>query len=56
MKSYLFVCTSMLIWMVGCQLVKNNYPDDNPVEESIEDVIENKTGINVDFTGRTPEK
>jgi hypothetical protein len=31
------------------------YPD-NPLEELAEDFIEKETGINVDFTGSTPEK
>lgn len=31
------------------------YPDDNNVEEFVEDAIMLKTGVDVDFTGSTPE-
>ncbi len=33
-----------------------NYKDDNPVEEAVEKVIEEKTGIDVDLTPSSPEQ
>ena len=38
----------------SCSFIRE-YPD-NPIEEAIEDVIEEKSGIKVDFTGSTQEK
>lgn len=31
------------------------YPNDNFVEEEIEEVIMQKSGVNIDFTGSSPE-
>lgn len=33
-----------------------NYPQDNIVEEIIEEIIESKTGLDIDLTPRSPEK
>ena len=30
--------------------------DDNPIEEFMEAALERKTGVNLDFTPRSPEK
>lgn len=35
----------------GCQLI----PPDNGAEEALENFILQETGVNVDFTGDTPE-
>lgn len=31
------------------------YPDDNPIEEAVEDIILEKTGVDVDFSGDSKE-
>lgn len=36
---------------VGCTM----YPDDNLLEEEIEEVIMQKSGVNIDFSGRSKE-
>jgi hypothetical protein len=35
---------------VGCTCWWKNYPADNPIEEIIEDLIEDETGIDIDFS------
>ena len=47
-----FIILTTLYFMMGCQL----YLDDNPLEEYLEEVIQDNTGIEVDFSGRSPEK
>lgn len=34
----------------------SNYPNDNPIEEVIEKMIEKNTGINIDLSPDSPEK
>jgi len=42
--------------VVGCNWkVWKNYPQDNIVEEIIEEVIESKTGLDIDLSPSTPE-
>ncbi len=42
--------------IVGCNWkVWKNYPQDNIVEEIIEEVIESKTGLEIDLSPSTPE-
>lgn len=41
----------VLFSLYGC----SSYPDDNFVEEAIEEKIMEKTGINLDFTGHSEE-
>ncbi len=53
-----FCLISVLVafcWQVGCTVMKKYYPDDNPIEEAVEDVIREETGINADLSGRSPE-
>lgn len=40
----------------GIKIVDQTYPDDNIVEEGIEDWIEEKTTMQFDFSPDTPEK
>lgn len=42
-----------LLFLSSCTFL-NRYPD-NPLEEIVEDVIEEQTGVEVDFTGSSPE-
>lgn len=44
----------LLFLMTSCSYLMF-WEDDNPVEETIEDVIRRKTGVDIDFTGKTPE-
>lgn len=44
----------ILFLVSSCSLI-NKYPD-NPIEEGIEDLIEDYTGAKVDITGSTIEK
>lgn len=39
----------------SCQIIKH-YPEDNIVEEMVEEVIKGKTGIGIDLTPSTKEK
>ena len=41
------------LFLGGCSLL-SQYPD-SVIEERVEDFIEEETGIEVDFTGSTPE-
>jgi hypothetical protein len=41
--------------LCSCSLIKQ-YPDDNIVEESVEKIIENETGLDVDLTPFSKEK
>ena len=45
--------------IVGIMLVKQYWPsyvEDNVIEERLEDVIKDKTGIETDLTPHSPEK
>lgn len=44
-----------LCMISGCSLLKK-YPQDNIVEEIVEDAIEKETGIDIDLSPLTPEK
>lgn len=47
-------CAVMMI--IGCmQDYIHRYPQDNIVEEIAEEVVKNKTGIDIDFSPFTPE-
>lgn len=48
LMSILSMCTS-------CSIM-NHYKDDNDVEEFLEDVIKDKTGVDIDISPLTPEK
>jgi uncharacterized metal-binding protein len=39
----------------GIKIIENNYPQDNPIEEKIEDFIETFSGLDVDLSPETPE-
>ena len=43
-----------LPWLTSCSAVKN-YPSDNIIEEFVEAVIEDKTGIDIDLTPMSEE-
>lgn len=51
-----FITSYMILPMIlsGCSLF-DALPDDNFVEEYIEDVIEEQTGVEIDFTGDSEE-
>lgn len=38
-----------------CSFIKK-YPQDNVIEEYLEDLLESKTGLDLDFSPATPEK
>lgn len=38
------------------KIIKEIYPDDNAVEEKIEEWLKNKLGIDIDLTPSSPEK
>lgn len=40
----------------GFEIIRENYPDDNAYEEALEKWIFEKTGVEVDITGRSKEK
>ena len=42
-------------WISSCTIVKN-YEDDNFLEEALEEVIEAKTGLEIDLTPYSPEE
>lgn len=41
--------------VVACSKIYNNYTPDNPVEELVEDIIEAKTGLDLDLSPSSPE-
>lgn len=44
------------IAIVGCNLkFWKNYNEDNIIEEMVEDIIEHRTGIDIDLSPQTPE-
>ena len=48
----------ILILFCGCEQIKflsEIYPDDNPIEEAVEEVIKEETGIDLDLSFTTPE-
>ena len=48
-----------LLLMDGCSWIDNlleNYKHDNFVEEIIEDIIENETGLDIDLSYTSPEE
>ena len=52
----LFVGT---VWFTSCDRLTSivkNYPQDNPAEELIEDIIENVTGLKLDLSPNSEEK
>lgn len=53
----LVILIVILILISGCHKLNEyfNLPDDNQIEQGIEDVIENETGLVVDFTPNSPE-
>ncbi len=49
------IISFMLVPMfAGCQYL-SWFPDDNRLEEYVEDVIYEETGVQVDFSGDSPE-
>jgi hypothetical protein len=46
----------ILLFTTVTKLIWKDYPDDNPVEEVIEFVIEKETGHKVDLTPESPEE
>ncbi len=48
-----FLC--VISFLIGCQLAESKFSHDNYLEEALEDVIQQESGISVDFTGRSPE-
>lgn len=54
----LLVSAFIISIVMSCSTVKgflNNYPDDNIIEELAEGVLDNQTGIDLDFTPWSPE-
>lgn len=46
---------SLLILLFSCDSWDENYPADNPVEEIAEQIIFQKTGLDLDLSPNTPE-
>jgi len=57
-KIYLAVTFCFLLFLVSCVMFDNDghYIDDNKIEEEFEDIIEEHTGIEIDFSGESQEK
>ncbi len=41
--------------MIGCHFLMDDYPNDNPLEEFLEDQIEKETGIEIDLSPKSKE-
>ncbi len=56
MKTTVFLLTGLFItfFFTSCSFFKS-WKDDNIVEESAEEVLRMKTGLDVDFTPKSPE-
>jgi hypothetical protein len=52
MQIIVFCC--LAIFVCSCSVFKH-YPQDNPIEESVEEILKNKTGLDVDFSLDSPE-
>lgn len=57
----MYVCIVVLLvagFMGGCSLVNQRLglPDDNIIEEAIEDVVEHKTGVELDLSPSSIEQ
>ena len=52
------IALGIMCALAGCSYINKWFflPDDNPIEEAIEDIIEMKTGLKVDLTPEDPEK
>jgi len=65
MKKFIYVMFMSAICSIGCnkfsdvekavEVLQEKYPEDNFVEEILEDVLEHETGIDVDFSFNSPE-
>lgn len=60
-KVFMYVCISLLLvagFMGGCSLMNQRLglPDDNIIEETIEDVVEHKTGVELDLSPSSKEQ
>lgn len=40
----------MVVILLGCYACMPNYPHDNPIEETIEDIIKQKYGLDLDLS------
>lgn len=49
-------CGIGIPWQTAKEMIEENYPDDNFVEENAEKWIQDKTGIEIDFSGRSKEE
>lgn len=58
LKVVLNLCLLLFIFFFvhGCASLWRSYPQDNVVEEIAEEVIKQKTGLNLDLTPFSPEK
>ena len=45
----------LLITIIGCSGFWKNYPQDNIVEEIVEEVIDKETGLDIDLSPFTPD-
>ena len=57
LKYQIYLCAALILGGIsGCTFLKSyDYPDDNLVEEIVEEVIEDRTGIDVDLSPLSPE-
>lgn len=57
-ESKVMIAVLVLILVAGCTALnrKANLKDDNFFEETIEELIEAKTGLDIDLTPSSPEK
>ena len=58
-STFLYICGCIILLSAagGYSLInkKLGIPDDNPVEEEIENIIEKETGLKIDLTPQSPE-
>ena len=53
----LFTLVILSLVLVACSMAwLKNYPQDNIVEEVVEELIENEAGLNIDLSPLTPEQ
>ena len=51
----LFILIVICLSLCSCSKIWTNYPSDNIVEEIVEDIIESKTGLDIDLSPGSPE-
>ena len=49
------ISLALLLTISGCSKIWKDYPQDNIAEEVLEEVIEQKTGLDIDLSPETKE-